>query len=114
MWEGWNVRISLWVSEIGHGVLSAEYLPACVSNHFEPEALACGFSPLPLNDSRFVVRRDWDFAESGKLAAIFQELYRSEDNAKISSQTEGNVSSPSTRSQTLVFLSDSPRLTTKF
>jgi len=41
MWEGWNVRISLWVSEIGHGVLSAEYLPACVSNHFEPEALAC-------------------------------------------------------------------------
>jgi hypothetical protein len=32
--------------------------------------------------SRFVVRRDWNFAKSGKLAAIFQKLYRSEDPAK--------------------------------
>jgi hypothetical protein len=47
--------------------------------------------------SGFVVRRDWNFAKSGKLAAIFQKLYRSEDPAKRSSQTEGNVSSPSTR-----------------
>ena len=45
-----------------------------------------------------MVRRDWDFAKSGKLAAIFQKLFRSEDPAKRSSQTEGNVSSPSTRS----------------
>jgi hypothetical protein len=49
--------------------------------------------------SGFVVRRDWNFAKSGKLAAIFQKLYRSEDPAKRSSQTEGNVSSPSTRSR---------------
>jgi hypothetical protein len=28
---------------------------------------------------RFVVRRDWNFARSGKPAAIFQKLYRSED-----------------------------------
>ena len=47
----------------------------------------------------FVVRRDWNFAKSGKPAAIFQKLYRSEDPAKRSSQTEGNVSSPSTRSR---------------
>ena len=31
---------------------------------------------------RFVVRRDWNFAKSGKPAAIFQKLYRSEDPAK--------------------------------
>jgi hypothetical protein len=30
----------------------------------------------------FVVRRDWNFVKSGKLAAIFQKLYRSEDPAK--------------------------------
>jgi hypothetical protein len=29
-----------------------------------------------------VVRRDWNFARSGKPAAIFQKLYRSEDPAK--------------------------------
>ena len=40
---------------------------------------------------RFVVRRDWNFAKSGKPAAIFQKLYRSEGPAKRSSQTEGNV-----------------------
>jgi hypothetical protein len=27
----------------------------------------------------FVVRRDWNFAKSGKPAAIFQKFYRSED-----------------------------------
>ena len=43
----------------------------------------------------FVLRRDWNFAVSGKAAAIFQKLYRSEDPAKRSSQTEGKVSSPS-------------------
>ena len=31
---------------------------------------------------RFVVRRDWNFAKSGKPAAIFQKIYRSEDPAK--------------------------------
>jgi len=45
-----------------------------------------------------VIRRDWDFAKSGKLAAIFQKLFRREDSAKRSSQTEGNVNSPSTGS----------------
>jgi hypothetical protein len=40
-------------------------------------------------------RRDWNFAKSGKLAAIFQKLFRSEDPAKRSS------------------LSDSPSLSTK-
>jgi hypothetical protein len=28
---------------------------------------------------RFVIRPDWNFARSDKLAAIFQKLYRSED-----------------------------------
>jgi hypothetical protein len=31
---------------------------------------------------RFVTRRDWNFAKSGKPVAIFQKLYRSEDPAK--------------------------------
>jgi hypothetical protein len=30
----------------------------------------------------FVVRRDWKFDKSGKLAAIFQKLYRSENPQK--------------------------------
>jgi len=46
---------------------------------------------VPRYARRFVVRRDWNFAKGGKLAAIFQKLYRSEDPAKRSSQTEGNV-----------------------
>ena len=37
---------------------------------------------------RFVVRRDWNLAKGGKLSAIFQKLYRSEDPAKRSSQTQ--------------------------
>jgi hypothetical protein len=45
-----------------------------------------------------VVSRDWDFAKSGKSAAIFQKFFRSEEPAKRSSQAERNVSSPSTRS----------------
>jgi hypothetical protein len=40
----------------------------------------------------FVVTRDWNFAKSGKPAAILQRLYGSEDPAKRLSQTEGNVS----------------------
>jgi hypothetical protein len=47
-------------------------------------------------------RRDWNFAKSGKLSTIFQKLYRGEDPAKRSSQTEGNVSSPFHPQQTLV------------
>jgi hypothetical protein len=30
----------------------------------------------------FVVRRDWNFAKSGKPAAIFQKLHRSDDPRK--------------------------------
>jgi hypothetical protein len=32
--------------------------------------------------SGFVVRRDWNFAKSGKPAAIFQKVYKSEDPEK--------------------------------
>ena len=51
------------------------------------------------SDEGFVVRRDWNFARSGKPAAIFQKLYRSEDPAKDHHRPKGNVSSPSTRSE---------------
>jgi hypothetical protein len=46
-----------------------------------------------------VIRRDWNFAKSGKTGSIFQKLYKRQEPRKRSSQTEGNVNSPSTRSR---------------
>jgi hypothetical protein len=40
----------------------------------------------------FVVRRDWTLLGVVNRPPFFQKLYRSEDPAKRSSQTEGNVS----------------------
>jgi hypothetical protein len=49
--------------------------------------------------SRFVVRRDWNFAKSGKAAAIFQKTYRSEDPAKRGNAGQTEVTLKTYRSE---------------
>jgi hypothetical protein len=65
----------------------ATYTTTTVQVACQPPAailLAIHLTPSILTPSgqRFVVRRDWNFAKSGKPAAICQKLYRSEDPAK--------------------------------
>ena len=63
---------------------------------------------------RFVVRRDWNFAKTGKPAAIFQKLLQKQGPRKEIFTDLRQRELTFDPYQTLVFLSDSPRLTTKF